>query len=184
MRIETIGNDLNAAMSTIMKDGEFTGGELKSISRRFHSRVEDHRLELLSPVIRKNGNTINVVRHNGIEEIGHRWSRMHTRRRTGRSQTAKEMGMFGALTAVLSNMENRYYIDRVLSRIHSLREFSSITKDELNKAKKLIRPIPRESIIRRDENRKHVLTAFVKILETNEDLLEETVKVWVKSTNI
>ncbi|MCW6170969.1 MAG: hypothetical protein LVQ96_07335 [Thermoplasmatales archaeon] len=55
---------------------------------------------------------------------------------------------------------------------------------KLNKAKKLIRPIPRESIIRRDENRKPVLTAFVKILETNEDLPEEAVKVWVKSTNI
>ena len=104
--------------------------------------MEDHRAELLSPVIGKEGNTINVVRHNGIEEIGHRWSRMHIRRRTGRSQTEREMGMFGALTAVLSNMENKYYIDRVLSGIDFLKGFYSITKDELNKAKKLIRPTP------------------------------------------
>ena len=140
--IEAMGKDLNAAVSAVMKEGEFSGGELERISRIFHNRVEDHRAELLSPVIGKEGNTINVVRHNGIEEIGHRWSRMHIRRRTGRSQTGREMGMFGALTAVLSNMENKYYIDRVLSGIDFLKGFYSITKDELNKAKKLIRPTP------------------------------------------
>ena len=134
--------DLNAEMSTIIEEGEFTGGELERISRIFHNRVEDQRLVLLSPVIVKKGNPISVVRHNSIEEISHRWSRMHIRRRTERSQTEREMSMFGALTAVLSNMENRYYIDRVLSGIDFLKGFYSITKDELNKAKKLIRPTP------------------------------------------
>ena len=71
------------------------GGELKRISGIFIKRIEDHRKELLSPVTGRDGKTINVVRHNGIEEIGHRWSRMHIRRRTGRSQTAREMGMYG-----------------------------------------------------------------------------------------
>jgi len=75
-----MGKDLNAAMSTIMEEGEFTGGELERISRIFHNGVEDQRLALLSPVIVENGNPISVVRHNGIEEIGHRWSKMHIRR--------------------------------------------------------------------------------------------------------
>ncbi|EQD69263.1 hypothetical protein B2A_00135, partial [mine drainage metagenome] len=79
-------------------------------------------------------------RHNGIEEIGHRWSRMHIRRRTGRSQTAKEMGMYGALTAILSNIENKNYIEKVLSRIDFLNEFVSITPEEMDNARKLIRP--------------------------------------------
>ena len=72
--------DLNAEMSTIIEEGEFTGGELERISRIFHNGVEDQRLALLSPVIVENGNPISVVRHNGIEEIGHRWSKMHIRR--------------------------------------------------------------------------------------------------------
>jgi hypothetical protein len=39
----------------------------------------------------KNGKEIKIVRNNGIEELNHRWSRMHIRRRTGRSRTTKEM---------------------------------------------------------------------------------------------
>ncbi len=56
-------------------------------------RVEERREELLSPVVGKGGNAINVVRHNGIEEIGHRWPRMLIFTRTGRSQASKEIGM-------------------------------------------------------------------------------------------
>lgn len=56
----------------------------------------------------KVGRIINVVKHNGIVEIGHRWGRMHIRRMTGRSQTAKEIEMFGALTAVLSTLRMIY----------------------------------------------------------------------------
>ena len=57
----------------------------------------------------KSGNPVKIVRHNGIEERSHRWSRMHTRRRTGRSRTTKEMAKYGALLAVLSNLENEAY---------------------------------------------------------------------------
>jgi hypothetical protein len=112
-----------------MNEGEFTGGELGIMSKIFSSRIENHREELLSPVKGKNGKLINVVIHNKIEEIGHRWSRMHIRRRTGRSQTAKEMEMFEALTVILSNMENKRYIEKDLSKIDFLEEFKSITKE-------------------------------------------------------
>ncbi|MHB8395606.1 MAG: hypothetical protein ACYDAZ_00150 [Thermoplasmataceae archaeon] len=182
--IGIIGRDLNRALSGIMKEGEFTGGELWRISRIFRKRIEDHRSELLSPVTGKDGKTINVVRHNGIEEIGHRWSRMHSRRQTGRSQTAREMAMYGALTAVLSNVENEYYIGKVLSRIDFLEEFTSITKEEMDNARRLIRPNPCEPIIRKDVKRKPVLCAFVKILEANEELPAKELKAWVESIKI
>ena len=90
--------------SKIIVEGEFAGGELKRISEVFSKRVNDYILDLLSSVTGKNGKQISVVRHNGIEEICHRWSRMHFRLRTWRSQTVKEMTMYGALTAVLSNI--------------------------------------------------------------------------------
>ncbi len=135
-------------------------------------------------MIGKEGNTINVVRHNGIEEIGHRWSRMHIRRRTGRSHTAKEMGMFGALTAILSNMENKHYTEKVLSWIDFMKEFSSITREETDQARKLIRPNPCDPIIRKGKERKPVLDALVKILETHETLPEAELRVWIEAIKI
>ncbi len=79
--IGTIGRDLNRALSAIMKEGESTGGELMRISGIFSKRIDEHRSELLSPVTGKKGNKINVIRHNGIEEIGHRWCAAHNHTR-------------------------------------------------------------------------------------------------------
>ena len=179
-----IGKDLNKALTDIISEGEFAGGELRRISSIFRERVEEHREELLSPVVGKDGNTINVVRHNGIEEIGHRWSRMHIRRRTGRSQTARDMARFGALTAILSNVENDHYIKKILSKIDFLKEFTSITKEEMDKARKLIRPNPCVPIIRKDRERKPVLDALVEILETHDILPEKELKGWIEAIKI
>ena len=184
VNIEAMGKELDRELSAIRKEAEFTGGELERVYGIFSNRIENHRKELLSPVTGRDGRIIDVVRHNGIEEIGHRWSRMHIRRRTGRSQTAKEMGMFGALTAVLSNIENNYYNERVLSGIDFMKEFPSITKEEMDQARKLIRPNPREPIIRKDKERKPVLDALVKIFETHEELPAEELKAWVESIKI
>ena len=182
--IGIIGSDLNNALSDIMKEGRFAGGNLERISRVFENRMENHRDELLSPVIGKEGNTINVVRHNGIEEIGHRWSRMHIRRRTGRSQTAGEMGMYRSLTAILSNMEDNYYNERVLSGIDFLKEFVSVTEEEMDMAGKLPRPNPCDPVIRKDKGRLPVLHDLVKVLETHEELPAEELKAWVESIKI
>ena len=97
VNMEAMEKELNMVLSGIRKEAEFTGGELGMIYEIFRNRIEKHRAELLSPMMGKNGNIINVVRQNGIEQIGHRSSIMHIRRRTGRSQTSKEMGMFGDL---------------------------------------------------------------------------------------
>ena len=128
--------------------------------------------------------TMNVVRHNGIEEIGHRWSRMHILRRTGRSQTSRDMSMYGALNAILLNMENKQYIDRVLSGIDFLKEFTSITGEEMEEVGKSIRPNPCEPIIRKDRERKPIPDALVEILEKNEDLSEKGLEAWVKTVRI
>ncbi|OWP56106.1 MAG: hypothetical protein B2I17_07605 [Thermoplasmatales archaeon B_DKE] len=181
--IGVIGRDLNASLRAIMEEGKFSGGDLERISNIFRNRIGEHRDELLSPVT-VDGKTINVKRHNGIEEIGHRWSSMRIRRRTGRSQTAKEMGMFGALTAIISNVENKSYIENVFSRMDFLKEFTPITKEELDNARKLIRPNPCEPIIRKDVYRKPVLDVLVRILKTREDLPINEVEGWIQSIKI
>lgn len=135
------------ALSLIRKEAHFMGGELERVYGIFNNRIEKHREELLSPMMRKNWNTINVMRHNGIEEVGHRWSGRHIRRRTGRSQTAKEMGMFSAFTAIFSNMENKHYMEKVLSEIDFIKKFSTIKKEEMDQSRKLIKSNPCELII-------------------------------------
>ncbi|EQD74496.1 hypothetical protein B1B_02636, partial [mine drainage metagenome] len=95
-----------------------------------------------------------------------------------------EMGMYGALMAVLSNIENKYYNEKILSKIDFLKEFTSITKKEIDNARKLIRPNPCEPIIRKDKERKPVLDALVKMFETHENLPEKELKAWVDSIKI
>ncbi len=89
--------------------------------------------------------------------------------------------MFGALTAILSNVENKHYIDNALPGINFLNEFVSISPEEMDSARKLVRPNPCEPIIRNDRDRKPVLDALVKMLETHEDIPIKEVKAWVKS---
>ena len=96
-------------------------------------------------------------------------------------QTAGEMRMFRALTAILFNMENGHYTEKVLSKTDFLEEFRSATRAELNAAEKLIRPNPRETIIRKDKERKSVLDALVKTLEMNENLSEGDLREWIES---
>ena len=92
--------------------------------------------------------------------------------------------MYGALTAILSELENEYYLKHIVSQIDFLKEFSSVTKDELNEARKLIRLNPDEPITRKDRERKPVLEALVKILESREDLPAKELEAWVEGIKI
>jgi hypothetical protein len=65
----------------------------------------------------------------------------------------------------------------LLSRIDFPRDFISTTKDESNKAKKLIRNVPRDSVSRVEDNMKPVHITFLKILRVSEDLPDKMVKV-------
>jgi len=79
----------------------------------------------------------------------------------GRSQTAKEMAMYGALTAILSNIENKNYIENVLSRVDFLNEFVSMSPEEMDNARKLVGPNPSKPIVRKDWEMKPVLDIIV-----------------------
>jgi hypothetical protein len=59
-----------------------------------------------------------------------------------------------------------------------------LTKAELDAARKLIQPNPCSPIIRKDRERKPVLDAFVKILETNENLPGEKLETGVESVRV
>ena len=63
------------------------------------------------------GNVVEIMRDNNIEERSHRWSRMHIRRRTGRTKTTNDMAQYGALTAIFSNLESETYVNEILSDV-------------------------------------------------------------------
>ena len=85
--------------------------------------------------------------------------------------------MYGALTAVLSNAENKHYTENVLSKIDFPKEFTSITKEERDNARRLVRLNPCEPIIWKDRKRKSTL-------ETKDNLAEKDLKTWVESIKI
>ncbi len=64
------------------------------------------------------------------------------------------MAKYGALTAALSNIENWYNIEKVLSKSDFLKEFTSVTEEEMDNARRHIRQNPREPVIRKDRERK------------------------------
>ena len=112
------------------------------------------------------GNVVEIMRDNNIEERGHRWSRMHTRRRTGRTRTTNEMAQYGVLTAIFSNIENEAYVKEVLSDVKDfIREMQDITPEEIRRSRDLVRPYLRKEMVRSDVKRTEILEEFVGLLE-------------------
>ncbi|NQE54531.1 hypothetical protein C5S29_13155 [ANME-1 cluster archaeon GoMg3.2] len=114
----------------------------------------------------KSGNVVEIMRDNNIEERSHRWSRMHIRRRTGRTRTTNEMAQYGALTAIFSNLENETYVNEILSDVKDfIRELQDITPEEIHRSRELIRPYVRKELIRSDSKRTNLLKEFINLLE-------------------
>jgi len=88
---------LEKSLAGVEIEGREIGGDPQAAAEKIVGEFRGHWDELIVEVKDKSGNALKIVRHKGIEELGHRWSRMHTRRRTGRSRTTKEMVKYGAL---------------------------------------------------------------------------------------
>ena len=179
---EVVRKDVVSALDKITYEGWKLGGYLERKSQIFQKQINAHLDELVTPVADIDGNNIDVVRHNGVEEIGHRWSRMHIRRRTGRSQTSSEMAMYGPLLAIVSNIENPVYIEKMLYKIDFIGEISSITRSELEGAEKLIRPYTTHYLVRNDDKRRTLLHELVEVMEKG--TLYGHLKGWVSAIQV
>jgi hypothetical protein len=74
------------------------------------------------------GNVVEIMRDNNIEERSRRWSRMHIRRRTGRTRTTNEMAQYGALTAFFFKIGDETYVNEILSDVRDfIRELQDIS---------------------------------------------------------
>ncbi|MEA3293785.1 MAG: hypothetical protein U9P81_02250 [Euryarchaeota archaeon] len=124
-----------------------------------------------------------VVRHNALEELNHRWSRMHIRRRTGRSKTTNEMTKYGALLAVLSNLKNEDYVKTVLGDVNDfVMELQNVTDEELQKARQLIRKFPQHPLVKSDVKRSEILRDFVVLVEDEyNDVPEADISRWLSN---
>jgi len=167
----------------IRKKGQKLGGQFINISKKICENCEKHLEELFVKVNDKDGHEIKIIRHNGLEELNHRWSRMHIRRRTGRSRTTMEMEKYGALFAVFSNIEYEDYIKNVLFDVNDfVREMQNITEEEVLEARKLIRTFPQSPIIRFDSERPVILRKFIEFMEDEfEDISDADIDDWIKT---
>jgi hypothetical protein len=175
--------ELNKTILKIRDEGKKLGGEYIAISEKICENCENHMEELFVKVMNKKGKEIKIVRNNGIEELNHRWSRMHIRRRTGRSRTTKEMEKYGALLAVFSNIENENYINEVLGDVVDfVREMQNVAEEEIQEARKLIRTFPQCPLIGSDERRPVILREFIAIIRDEiEDISDLDIEKWLKN---
>jgi hypothetical protein len=159
------------------------GGEFTEISKKICDNCECHLDELFVKVIDKNGKEIKIIRHNGLEELNHRWSRMHIRRRTGRSRTTKEMEKYGALFAVFSNIEYEDYIKTVFSDVKDfVREMQNVSEIDVLEARKLIRTFPQCPLIRFDSERPMILKKFIELIgDELDDISDVEIEGWLKN---
>lgn len=175
-----IKNGLNDLISKIKSEIDKKDKEIGNISKIIIDECTDHWEELTAEIKDHKGNEVKIVRHNGIVENSHRWSRMHTRRRTGRSRTTNDMGKYGALTAILSNLENEIYVKEVLGDVNDfVYELASIAEDELEVARNLIKPYHNDFLVSSDAKRLNLLHEFVTILEHSDKKNEVNVEKWL-----
>ena len=141
----------------IRDQGHRSGGEYVEISKKIFQNCHDHMDELFVKVKDMKGEEIRIISHNGIEELNHRRSRMHIRRRTGRTGrnlTTTQMEKYAALLTVFSNIENVEYINTILSEVKDfVKDMQDVTGKDLLDARKLIRPFPKSPLIRSNASR-------------------------------
>ncbi len=177
--VADIRNDLHKLIEEL-NESKGNDRKLRSVSKIMVSECKKHWEELTGDIQDKNGNDVRIVRHNGIVENNHRWSRMHTRRRTGRSRTTNDMAKYGALTAMLSNLENEVYVKGVLTDVVDfVFKISRITQEEIKEARKLIKPFHNEFLISSDSKRFTLLKDFITILEQTEQKNKIDVRKWL-----
>lgn len=175
-----IKDSMQKLLDKIKKETNVKDKRITTVSGIIISECTEHWEELTGEIKDLKGNDVRVVRHNGMLENNHRWSRMHARRRTGRSRTTNDMAKYGALTAVLSNLENEIYVKEVLGNIPDfVYELRSIGEDELAEAKKLIKPYNNGFLVQSGVDRILLLHDFITILDRSERKDKVDVKNWL-----
>lgn len=168
---QELKQNMEETLAAIDNKGKAIGKELFKVSSQITKNCKQHAHELFVEIKDSCGNIVEIMRDNNIEERGHRWNRMHIRRRTGRSRTTNEMAQYGALTSVISNLENKVYVKNVLSDVDDfVRAMQDITHEEINKAKEMIKPYIRKEIVRSDNKRANLLKEFVGLIEAGHSI--------------
>jgi len=80
------------------------------------------------------------------------------------------MTKYGALLAVLSNLENEDYVKTVLGDVDDfIRELQNVRDEELQEARQLIRKFPQYPLIKSDVKRHEILRDFITLVEDEFD---------------
>lgn len=180
MNSEHMRVKLDQTLSRINREVAGLGEPFHRVVKTISDQFQKHREELFAEVYDANGDIIEIVRHNGIEERSHRWSRMHNRRRTGRNKTTNDMVKYGGLLAVLSNLENKTYVEDVFSDVTDfVYAMQNVTSEEIEEAKKMMNVHSRKHLVRSDNIREDLLFEFVDLLESYESQKNASLEDWI-----
>jgi hypothetical protein len=93
------------------------------------------------------------------------------------------MTKYGALLAVLSNLENKDYVKTVFCDVEDfVRDIQNVTDEELKEARKLIRKFPQYPLIKSDVKRPRILWEFVALVEDEfNDVSDDNVNMWLSN---
>jgi DNA-binding PadR family transcriptional regulator len=93
------------------------------------------------------------------------------------------MTKYGAILAVLSNLENEDYVKTVLGDVDDLvRELQNVTDEELQEARQLIRKFPQHPPLKSDVKRPEILRDFVALVEDEfNDVPEVDISRWLSN---
>lgn len=175
-----IKKNLQKLFKKIKGEADEWDKKVRNISNTIIRECVVHWEELTAEIKDENGNDVQIARNNGIVENNHRWSRMHTRRRTGRNRTTNDMAKYGALTSVLSNLENEIYVKEVLADVGDfVYKMQSISKEEIEDAKKLIQVNHKDPLVKSDQKRIGILHEFITILDQSMGKEKVDVGTWL-----
>ncbi len=98
-------------------------------------------------------------------------------------EEGKEMTKYGALLAVLSNLENEDYVKTVLGVVDDfVRELQNVTDEELQEARQLIRKFPQLPLVKSDVRRPEILRDFVALVEDEfEEVADADIGMWLSN---
>jgi len=167
--IETIKKNIKEILNAIHNEGKDLGEKYPKIASDINAAFDNHWDELFVPTPTINGKKIHFKRHNNSLESSHRRTRKSIRERTGRSETNCEMEQFGDLLAIVSNLWNKTYQEKILDDLDDLCTALFPFVNNLPKLRKEYRDVRRgPEMPIHDSKRLDILEKFLNVMESTE----------------
>jgi len=93
------------------------------------------------------------------------------------------MTKYGAILAVLSNLEKEEYVKTVLGDVDDfVKKLQNVTDEELKEVRQLIRKFPQHPLVKSDVKRPEILRDFITLVEDKfDDVTDADIGLWLSN---